>query len=209
MIQQLTPKQQRVLSAIREFARTYNQMPSYKELADTLGYSSVNSIQQFIKVLAEKKYVRVEKDEGLKSLQEKGSSDIDLVNIPLIGHVACGSPILAQENIEGYIPTDKTLIKNFPEEFFFLRAHGDSMDAAGIDDQDLLLVQIQSTANPGDTILALIEDEATIKIFKPQKDFTALVPKSKNPKHKPIIVSKNLRIQGIVRKVIKKDALTS
>lgn len=205
MNQSLTSKQQRVLNAIREFQRLHNQMPSYKDLADMLSYASVNSIQQFIKVLVKKKYLNAERGEGLKGLEEVGPSDINLVNIPLVGRVSCGYPILAKENIEGYIPIDKTMIKGDPAQLFFLRANGDSMNALGIDDQDLLLIESKPVANSGETVLALIEDEATVKIFKPQKDFVALVPKSKNPIHKPIIVSKNLRIQGVVRKIIKKS----
>ena len=203
----LTSKQQRILNAIQEFQRVHNKMPSYAYLATTLKYASINSIQQFIKVLVKKKYLSAERGEGINALEDEGPSDIDLVNIPLIGRVSCGSPILAQENIEGYIPIDKSLVKGRPDQFFFLRATGDSMNDAGIDDQDLLLIEKKSVANPGEKVLALIEDEATVKIFKPQKDFVALVPKSKNPKHKPIIVSKDLKLQGVVRKIIKKSDL--
>ena len=209
MISVLTSKQQRVLFSIREFQRLKNRMPSYMELADSLGYASVNSIQQFIKVLVKKKYLNTERGEGIKILENKDSSDVDLANIPIIGRVACGSPILAQENIEGYMPIDRILIKNHPNRFFFLRAQGDSMNAAGIDDQDLLLIEKTSTANPGDKIIALIDDEATVKFFKPRKDLILLVPKSKNPTYKPIIVSKKFTIQGVVRKIIKKEDLAA
>jgi repressor LexA len=205
----LTSKQQRVLNAIREFQRLHNKMPSYADLADALGYASINSIQQFIKVLAKKKYLSAERGEGINALEDAGASDIDLVNIPLVGRVSCGSPILAQENIEGYIPIDKSLVKGHPDQFFFLRAAGDSMNGAGIDDQDLLLVEKKSVANPGEKVLALIDDEATVKFFKPKKDVVLLIPKSKNPAHKPIIVSKRFTIQGVVRRVVKKADLTA
>ncbi|MBI4217663.1 MAG: repressor LexA, partial [Elusimicrobia bacterium] len=205
----LSSKQQRVLNAIREFQRLHNKFPSYKELADVLGYSSINSIQQFIKVLVKKKYLNSERGEGIKGLEKTGPSQIDLANIPVVGHVSCGTPILAQENIEGYIPTEKNLVKNKPGRFFFLRANGDSMNAAGIDDKDLLLIESKSTANPGEKILALIEDEATVKFFRPKKDLILLVPKSKNPIYKPIIVSKGFAIQGVVRRVVKKADLTA
>ena len=205
----LTSKQQRVLNTIREFQRLHNKMPAYAELANILGYASINSIQQFIKVLVKKKYLNAERGEGIRGIESTGTSDVGLVNIPMIGHVSCGSPILAQENIEGYIPIDKSLVKGRADQFFFLRAAGDSMNAAGIDDQDLLLIEKKPVANPGEKVLALIDDEATVKFFKPRKDFTFLIPKSKNKAHKPIIVSKSFTIQGVVRKVVKKVDLVA
>jgi repressor LexA len=199
----LTPKQQKVFNALKEFQRVNNRMPSYKELSDALGYPSVNSIQQYIRVLKKKKYLKIEKDRGIKSLNFIEKQEADLVNIALLGRVACGTPLLAEENIEGYVSISKSLVKNNPKSFFFLRAHGTSMNDAGIDDNDLLLIESKSVANPGEIVLALINDEATVKIFKPQADCIALLPKSKDEKHKPIIVSKDFNIQGVVKKVIK------
>ncbi len=77
------------------------------------------------------------------------------------------------------------------------------MNDVGIDDNDLLLIESKSVDNPGEIVLALINDEATVKIFKPQADCIVLLPKSKDEKHKPIIVSKDFRIQGVVRKIVK------
>ncbi|MEW6087650.1 MAG: transcriptional repressor LexA [bacterium] len=199
----LTPKQQKVFEAIKEFRRINNRMPSYKELADTLGYASVNSIQQFIKVLAERKYIHIEKKQGIRNTNFYERQKTDLINIPLLGRVACGTPLLAEENIEGYVSVVKTLIKNKPGNYFFLRARGESMNAAGIEDNDLLLIESKSFANAGEIVLVLIDNEATVKYFKPHKDFVALLPKSKNNKYQPIIVSKDFRIQGVVRKVVK------
>jgi len=130
-----------------------------------------------------------------------------IVAIPLIGSVACGSPLLAQENIEGYIPVDPRLVRGDPGRFFFLRAHGDSMTAAGIDDGDLLLVESRVTADPGEIILALIGDEATVKLYKPGRDYAVLAPKSHNPSHRPIIMTSDCRIQGVVRTAIKREQL--
>ncbi|OGS07714.1 MAG: repressor LexA [Elusimicrobia bacterium RIFOXYA1_FULL_47_7] len=199
----LTSKQQKVLDAVKEFQRVNNQIPSYKDLADALGYSSVNSIQQFINVLAEKKYLEVEKAKGIKSINTGRKQEKELVSIPLLGRVACGAPLLAVENIEGYISVSKELIKNRPNNYFFLKAHGESMNDAGIDDNDLLLIESQSIANPSEIVLALIDDEATVKYYKPQKDYVVLLPKSKDDKYKPIVISKDFSIQGVVRRVVK------
>jgi repressor LexA len=179
-------------------------MPSYQELARSLGYASSNSIQQYVKSLALKGYLTIEKNRGIKPMRESS----EMVNVPLVGRVACGLPILAAENIEGFIPVEKSLVKNHPKKFFFLTAHGDSMNKAGIDDQDLLLIESQSTADPGQVVLALVGDEATIKILKPHKDYVALIPKSSNPVHKPMIFSEGFSIQGIVHKIIKKKDLS-
>ncbi|OGS23433.1 MAG: repressor LexA [Elusimicrobia bacterium RIFOXYB2_FULL_48_7] len=178
-------------------------MPSYKELADVLGYPSVNSIQQYIRALEKKKYIQIEEKRGLKNVGPIEKKEANQVNIPLLGRVACGAPLFAEENLEGYVSISKNLVKDKPKNFFFLRAHGNSMNDDGIDDNDLLLIESQSVANTGDRVLALIDDEVTVKIFKPQAECVALLPKSKDEKYKPIIVSKDFRMQGVVRKVIK------
>lgn len=200
----LTHKQERVLVAIKEFWQSQDRMPTRQELADILGYRSTNSIQQFLKALSNKGYVDLvdDKARGL-SLERDNPS---LVNIPLIGSVACGTPILAEENIEAYIPVDKKIATN-DSRYFFLSANGDSMNQAGIEDGDLLLIEDKGHANPGEIILALVGDEGTVKYYKPGSDYIALVPKSTNPAHKPIILKDDFLIQGVVKKVFKQEDL--
>lgn len=202
----LTSKQQRVLSVIKEFQRAYNRMPTRQELADKLGYKSANSIQQYLSVLQEKGYLDLEKNKtGGISIENQPT----LADIPLLGMVACGTPIFAEENVEAYIQTDHETVRNRPKDFFYLTAHGDSMNAAGIDDGDLLLIENKPNANSGDIVLALLGDDATVKVYKPNTDYVALVPKSRNPIHKPIILTSNFLIQGIICKVIKTEGLDS
>ena len=119
------------------------------------------------------------------------------VNVPLVGTVACGIPILADENIEAMIPVSTDLAKP-PAKYFLLRAKGDSMDLSGINDGDIVLVRQQPTATAGDAIVALIDDEATIKEFHPSPRTIVLKPKSKNREHRPIVLTKDFRIQGVV-----------
>ena len=119
------------------------------------------------------------------------------VNIPLLGTIACGSPILATENIEAEIPVSIDLIKG-SSKYFLLRARGDSMNEVGINDGDLVLVKQQSTAENGDFVVALIDDEATIKEFHKNSDAILLKPRSTEQKHQPIILTRDFRIQGIV-----------
>ncbi|WP_405291623.1 transcriptional repressor LexA [Algibacter sp. Ld11] len=133
---------------------------------------------------------------------KRESSDSDTVEIPLIGSVACGLPIYAEENIEAKISISKKLVKNV-SDYFLLRASGDSMNKKGITSGDLLLIKQQQTANHGDLVVALIDDDATVKEFINNGDTIVLKPHSTNPKHQPIILTTDFRIQGIVEKVIK------
>jgi repressor LexA len=125
------------------------------------------------------------------------------VNVPVIGKASCGKPILAEENIETTIPVS-TKIARPPYKYFFLRVKGDSMNLAGINDGDLVLVRQQQTAENKDIVIALIDDEATIKEYNIMDDKIILKPKSNNPVHKPIILTKNFLIQGIVVSVVPK-----
>ncbi len=125
-------------------------------------------------------------------------SDVEqTVLVPLLGRVACGKPILAEENIESTIPVS-TKIARPPYKYFLLRAKGDSMNKAGINDGDLVLIRQQQTAQNKDIIVALIDDEATIKEYNISNDKIILKPLSSNPIHKPIIVTHDLKIQGVV-----------
>ncbi|MCX7698830.1 MAG: transcriptional repressor LexA [Candidatus Goldbacteria bacterium] len=133
---------------------------------------------------------------------DKAAEDIKIdgeqtVQVPVVGRASCGKPILAEENIESTIPVS-TKIARPPYKYFFLRAKGDSMNLAGINDGDLVLVRQQQTAQNKDIVVALIDDEATIKEYNIMEDKVILKPKSDNPVHKPIIVTRDLKIQGIV-----------
>ena len=124
------------------------------------------------------------------------------VDIPLIGSVSCGLPILAEEHIEASIPISTDLVKK-GSNYFLLKASGDSMNKKGISDGDLLLIKQQQAASHGDLVLALLDDEATVKEFLKNADTIILKPHSTNPKHQPIIMMDDFKIQGVVEKVIK------
>ncbi len=119
------------------------------------------------------------------------------VEVPVVGKVSCGSPILASENIESTIPVSTKLARP-PYKYFLLKAKGDSMNLAGINDGDLVLIRQQNTAQNKDIIVALIDDEATIKEYNIAGDKVVLKPLSSNPVHKPIILTNDFKIQGIV-----------
>lgn len=195
---ELTNKQKEVLTAINKLMAGNGISPTLKEIQEFLGYKEISSVQRHTEALKRKSFLSSNKYQSrslriIKKLSKK-------FNIPLLGSVACGNPILAVENIEAYIPYE---VKGDPKEYFFLRAEGDSMDRAGINDGDLVLIKSQQTADEGEKILALIGDDATIKFLKKAKNCIILEPKSSNPEHKPIYVFDDLQIQGKVVGVLK------
>ncbi len=189
----LTSKQKEVLSAINELTQKNGYSPALREIKEYLKYNSISAVQRHTDALKKKGFLSSDKhqqrDMKVKKVFQKKH------NIPLVGMVTCGKPILAVENIEAYIPYE---VKGDPKEYFFLRAIGDSMNKAGIDDGDLVLIKKQPDADVGDKVVALIGDEATIKTLKKGDDCVILEPKSNNPIHKPLYIFENLQIQGRV-----------
>lgn len=197
----LTKNEQAVYAHILEYRRLHNQMPTLNEIKDDLKMKSLTSVQRAVKGLIHKNYLVKEryKTRGLDLAQT--DSSVNPIQVPIIGTVACGSPILAFEDVQGFIPTDPAFLPGNTDDYFYLRAKGDSMDEAGINDGDLVLVKKQSSANNGEKIVALIDDSATIKTLKKGNGFIALEPNSTNPAHKPIILRNDFLIQGVVVKV--------
>ncbi len=138
------------------------------------------------------------------SVTFENTDSISTVDVPLVGSVPCGLPVLAEENIETYIPVSTALAKK-GSKYFLLRAVGDSMNLAGINDKDILLVRQQEVADNGEKVVALIDEEATVKIFEKTNDVVILRPRSKNSAHKPIILTNNCKIQGVVVAVLPPD----
>ncbi len=208
----LTPKQRNVLLAIEHLFRINSVSPTLEEIRQYLNYSNTSSVQRHIEPLIKKGYLRNQENKSRSF--EVISSNIDLINIPLVGNIACGIPIHAEENIEAYIPYPKQDTKYSVSELFFLRAIGDSMNDyciknKPIHDGDFVLIHQQSNADLGQPVVALVGDEATIKIFSKDTNLGAYVlkPKSNNPKHKPILIFDNLSIQGVAVDVIKPKLL--
>ena len=170
-----------------------------------LKYKSPRSVSVILESLIDKG-VLSKKDTGKLQLNEFEIEDSLMdnartVKIPLLGSVACGLPMFAAENIEAEIPISVKLIKP-NQKYFLLRASGDSMNDAGINDGDLVLIKQQQVANDKDLVVALIDDEATIKEFNRKQNMIILKPKSTNQKHQPIILTDDFKIQGIVETVI-------
>lgn len=197
--QLLSDKELEAIRQIRNSLMHRGRMPSVREMMTSLGYRSPRSASVLMKKLMSKRILR-RKPNGTYRLVDNLHDDTmraQTVDIPLVGTVACGTPVLAEENIEGMIPVSTKLAKS-PHRYFLLKAEGDSMNEKGVNDGDLVLVRQQLTADNGDMIVALVDDEATIKEFYRLGDIIILKPKSTNKQHKPIVLTKDFQIQGVV-----------
>ncbi|MCL5409865.1 MAG: transcriptional repressor LexA [Patescibacteria group bacterium] len=198
----LTAKQKLILSTIKDLTTKFGKSPTLEEIRKELGYATISSVQRHLDALKKKGVLSNEKNYS-RSLEINLDTE-KYANIPLVGNVACGQPFLAEQNIEAYIPYDRSKLRGDPDNFFFLRAVGDSMDQAGIDDGDFVLIKKQQTADLNEKIVALIGDEATVKKLKKGDGFYILQPQSSNPQNKPIYVIDDLQIQGVVKDILKK-----
>ena len=144
----------------------------------------------------------ISKESAILKVSESNEEYGKMLSIPVLGNMACGYPLFAEENIETEISISSKLIKK-NKNYFILRAVGNSMDKANIDDGDLVLIRQEQTAENGDKVVALIDDEATIKEFCDQGDMIVLKPQSSNKEHQPILLARDFKIQGIVESVIK------
>ena len=205
MFYDLSNKELEALKIIRNFLVHQGKTPSVRELMTGMGYKSPRSSAVLLKSLEEKEILRKKSDGSYQivdfEIPEDFGSRAQTVKIPLLGSVACGIPIFADENIEAEVSISIEMIKN-GYKYFLLRAEGDSMDEAGINNGDLLLIRQQQDAENGDRILALIDDEATVKEYNKSGGMVILKPKSTNKIHQPIILTSDFRIQGVVEAVI-------
>ena len=195
------------LKHIRNFVAHHGKVPSVRVLMKDLGYKSPRSAMLVMRELEEAGHLRRrELGDYMYMNDPKDTQTTRTILIPLVGSVPCGLPILAVENQEAMIPVSTTLARP-GSQYFLLRAIGDSMDKAGINKGDLMLVRQQNTAEQGQKVVALIDDKATVKEFHRAKDCIILKPNSNNPANKPIILTKDFRIQGVVVATIPKESI--
>jgi repressor LexA len=188
--------------AIREIRNTLmhkGRTPTVRELMKALGYSSPRSASQVIERLV-KIGVLAKSSTGkirlIRDLNEDLSS-ANTIKVPIVGNVSCGALMDAIENIESFVPVSIN-IAHPPWRYFILKASGDSMNEAGINDGDLVLVRQQPIARNGELVVALVDNEATIKELRVLPDKILLIPKSTNKQHHPIILERKFQIQGVV-----------
>jgi repressor LexA len=197
--QQLTSREIEAFKFIRKSVMHGAGSPSIRDLQNALGYKSPRSAALIVETLIVSGWMERRSDGGLRVLKdlEEESNHARTVEVPLVGTAACGTPLLAEENIEALIPVSINLARP-GHRYFFLRAKGNSMDQADINDGDLVLVQQQQTAENGNIVVALIDDEATIKEFKRTPAAVVLMPRSSSEEHLPIILTNEFQVQGVV-----------
>jgi len=191
MMEELTKRQNEVLSGIRLIFAETGYPPTVRELGERLGLRSSCTVQRHLEALERKGFIRrnptkartIEITRGLKPVS-RSAADGGLLSLPVVGTVTAGMPILATENVEDSLALPKTLVPD--GECFVLKVRGDSMINAGLFDGDLAVVKRQENADNGDIVVALIEDEATIKRLYREKNRYRLQPE--NPSMEPIIV---------------------
>jgi len=201
---ELSIKARQALRCIRETLMRQGHLPSVRNLMKAMDYRSPRSAALLIEELTLGGFLEKRKDGTYRMLKDLQSDmTARTVDIPLVGAVACGVPMLAEENVQAMIPVSVEIAKP-GGRYFLLRAVGDSMDLAGIEDGDLVLVKQQAVANNGERVVALVDDEATVKVYQSKGNVVMLLPNSSNPKHQPIILTRDFRIQGLVVNTIPK-----
>ena len=198
-MQNLTARQEEVLSLIRNHLEETGYPPTRADIAKQLGFKSANAAEEHLKALAKKGAIEIipGTSRGIKLANEAGG-------IPIVGNVAAGNPILAEENIEDYCELSPSFFK--PNADYFLRVRGDSMKDSGILDGDLLAVHKTADANNGDIIVARIDDEVTVKRLKKSgtKHSLSLLPE--NSDYSPIKIDlreNDFSIEGLAVGVVR------
>lgn len=203
MMNNLSDKDKKAFALIRNKIVHYGESPSLREINEVTGGKSPRSASLVVNRLIEAGLI-TKQGRTLFLANTQPTDSISTVDVPLVGSVACGVPMFAEENIQARIPVSTALAKK-GSKYFLLRASGDSMNQAGINSGDLLLVRQQDTAETGERVVALINDEATVKIFERSADAVILRPKSTNKEHRPIVLTDNCIIQGVVQAVLPSD----
>ena len=200
----LTERQRQIYDLIKDNIQTTGMPPTRAEIAQKLGFRSANAAEEHLKALAKKGAIEMiaGSSRGIRLLLESQEEQNDFPGIPLIGQVAAGSPILAQEHIESHYQVDPSLFK--PHADFLLRVHGMSMKDIGIIDGDLLAVHKTQEVKNGQVVVARIDDEVTVKRLSRKGKHVQLI--AENEEFSPIEVdleNQSFAIEGIAVGIIR------
>ena len=180
----ISAKQQRVLEYIRSFTREHGYPPAVRDICQGLGLKSTSTAHGYLERLEKNGYIRRDpsKTRAIELIEEDSAlseeSFVSAVNVPLLGQVAAGRPILAEENLEEYLPMPKSMVPYDDKNTFALEIRGESMIKVGILNGDKIIVRQTQVAENGDIIVAMIENEATCKRFFKEKDRIRLQPEN-------------------------------
>lgn len=196
MAGQITPKQEEILNYIKNEILERGFPPAVREICQAVHLKSTSSVHSHLESLEKNGYIRRDptKPRAIEILDDSFNMlRREMVNVPVVGTVAAGQPILAEQNIDSYFPIPAEYMPN--EQTFILKIKGESMINAGIMDGDKVIVKQQSTAHNGDMVVALIDDSATVKTYYKENGHYRLQPE--NDTMEPIIVD-DVQILGKV-----------
>lgn len=236
-MQGLTKNQKKILDFISTFVNEKGAPPSMREIRDHFSFASINSVTAYLNALEKKGYIqrdnrmarriRIIEPPCSETARAEAASDsmttvlpkltqgsnfeyLDLSDeaaecVPIVGNIAAGPPLLAVENVEGFLPAASSFFGG--RDLFALRVRGDSLIGRSIENGDFVIIRRQNSADPGDIVAALIDDEATLKIYAPERDCIRLVPA--NVTLSPIVIPKDEvyrmtivgKMVGVIRKV--------
>jgi repressor LexA len=198
---QLTERQTKILDYIRYVTKSRNYPPSVREIGEAVGLSSSSTVHNHLNQLERRGLIKRDpsKSRTVQLVRDQSSDNQrrNAVSIPVIGNVAAGAPILAEQNIEEHMLLSAEMAQ---EGYFLLRVRGDSMINAGIFDSDLVLVRPQKEATNGTIVVALVDGDATVKRFERGNGHVKLI--AENPAYEPIVTT-NVSLVGVVRGVIR------
>ena len=177
MDRKTTPRQQAILDVIKDFTREHGYPPSVREIGERVGLSSSSTVQCHLRTLEKKGLIKRDPTKPRALTSESDSIARAVVTVPLIGRVAAGLPITAAENIEDELALPASFVRQSGS--FMLRVQGDSMVEAAILHGDLILVNPQKVANNGEIVVAMIDNEATVKTFYKEESRVRLQPQNK------------------------------
>ncbi|MGC5382064.1 transcriptional repressor LexA [Micromonospora sp. DT68] len=204
---ELSPRQQQILTVIREWVQRHGYPPTVREIGTAVGLSSPSSVAHHLKALEQRGLLR-RAARGPRAVDARPLTTADTrgtsvapsgVSVPLLGSIAAGAPILAEEHIEEILSLPATMVGR--GTLFALRVRGDSMIEAGIGDRDVIVVRQQAVADNGDIVAASIDGEATVKVYRARDGRTELVPR--NPLY-PVIPGDHATILGKVVCVLRR-----
>ncbi len=201
MYEDLTERQSGILDFIKQQIKSKGYPPSVREIGDAVGLSSSSTVHSHLSQLEKKGYIKrnAAKPRAIEVIDNNLYPGKDMINVPVVGRVTAGTPILAVEYIEDKFPLPLDFVKS--EDVFMLKIKGNSMIKAGIYNGDMVVVRKQNTASNGDIVVALLGEEATVKRFYKEADYIRLQPE--NDEYEPII-SKDVIILGKVTGLLRK-----
>jgi len=206
-------EEEKVAEAIERHFRERGMAPTVRELVKILGVASSRTVHRYLLRLEATGWIeRWPGSRGIRLLRSTKPAT-ETVAIPLVGEVPAGQLLLAEQNHEGWVRVPQKFVGSSAKRCFLLRVRGDSMnrstvEGGRIEDKDLVLVRQQPTARPGEIVVALIDGEATIKRFQKGPGYFVLKPESDNDSHQPIVVGRDLQVQGVVKRVLKRGAIS-